>query len=349
MLQDLGVDVKNLGHHLAGVVGDANLSYFPEALFSKPSITRDCDVFHHYAFSSRGANSFNIIAVLNLVGRTPFVVGPAEIPHDFDYADYQLYGGAGSRTQPHGYSVLSSLSKFAQPLGLRLMQRTLEKAGALIAVNNSTARYYRKISDCKTIHVIPHGIWCDTYSPAFHAKNHTVVMIGNLIPRKGFRTAISAIEIARRDVPDIKLEIIGGGPDKSVLSSIIKEKGLESHVSLLGRMPDLELRKKLASSAIFCHASYSEGYSHTIVEGMASGKPVVCTDIAGSQGMVVDGVNGFIVRPHDQYSMAEALMKVLADGSSALKMGEMSARKARDYDWSEVSSKYMRTYESLVV
>ena len=342
-----GINVRRVGRPLPGILGDANLGYLPSILSVWHETASMHDVIHHYVYNMRGMNSVDILGLLRMTRGKPLVVGPAELPHSYDVEDLQLYSGdrMGRRKQ---FELTRKVVKLLRPLQSELAKISLANCAELVAVNEFTAAAYRTFFGRQLeVVVIPHGIWLNNYQFSTKPGRHSVLMVGNLIKRKGFQTAMEAVSEAKKVIPDISLTIVGEGPGKDSLLRLAKKLSIDSSTTIHDWLPRDTLRDLLSSCGLFCHASYSEGYSHTIVEAMASGRPIVCTNIIGSSGMVESGVNGLVVPPHDKASMAQAIVRILSDADLASKMGMASRRSATRYDWHTVANLYSQVYERL--
>jgi phosphatidylinositol alpha-mannosyltransferase len=81
---------------------------------------------------------------------------------------------------------------------------------------------------------------------------------------------------------------------------------------------------------------------------MATGKPIVASDIPGYAGLVTHGVEGLLVKPRDEQALMSALLNLLNDKPMREKMGEKGKLKARDYSWEVVAPKVMSYYQKLL-
>ena len=120
-----------------------------------------------------------------------------------------------------------------------------------------------------------------------------LVTIGSLIPRKGIDIIIHAISKINNDI-DIELKIIGDGPKKNILKQLVQNLGLEKTVRFSGNLPHTEVPECLAESDILILSSYSEGRPNVVLEAMATGLPVIASDIDGVRELIRDGENGLL-------------------------------------------------------
>ena len=334
---------------LPGMLNDMNLTYYPALLRRwRDNRHERFSLIHHYLFLPRGTNSFDPLAVLKLTNGLPLVLGPAELPHRFEYEDYRLYSGRKRMVSSSEYSIFMSLPRLATPILNYAFQSTIDKCDRLVVAKSSAVSIYSQYINRSKIVVIPHGVNLPYIGNLIPPTNHSILMVGNLIERKAFNIAILAMRKVVKAIPDAKLNIVGDGPKREELLRLVKELGLDC-VKILGRLPGKELSKLMSTCGVFCHTSYSESVSHVIDEAMAHGRPVICTDIPANADTVVDGLSGFIVRPGDSEQLAECIIKILHTHELAMNMGDAARRRARSFDWNSVAHQYFDLYQSVAI
>ena len=152
---------------------------------------------------------------------------------------------------------------------------------------------------------------------------HGAPIVGNvaaLVGHKGQKHLVDAAALVVRQVPDARFVIAGEGELRSALEHQIKHLGLEKHVYLAGFRPDiLSLHKAFD---IFVMSSVTEGLGTSILDAMASGRPVVATTAGGIPEVVEDGNTGILVPPRDHQAMADAIVKLLKDEALRKTMGD---------------------------
>lgn len=134
-----------------------------------------------------------------------------------------------------------------------------------------------------------------------------ILSVGRLTPWKGFGILI---EVMAELPDDIKLIIIGGGPEKNNLEAKISDLGLEERVNLLDQMPREELMDCLRQARIFVLNSGYEGLSHMILEAMQSGVPVIASRIGGNPESIEDGQNGILFEYNNKQQIKEAILRL---------------------------------------
>ncbi|TAN02998.1 MAG: TIGR03088 family PEP-CTERM/XrtA system glycosyltransferase [Rhodanobacteraceae bacterium] len=144
-----------------------------------------------------------------------------------------------------------------------------------------------------------------------------------------------------------RLVIVGGGPEHAALQSRIEQLGLTQTVRLLGSRGDVA--ELLAECDVFVLPSIAEGMPVTLLEAMASGLPVVATDVGGVAAVVKNGVTGALVPPGDPSVLADALGAYVVDAALRRRHGEAGhARVAARFSLSAMVSAYVALYDGLL-
>ena len=162
-----------------------------------------------------------------------------------------------------------------------------------------------------------------------------VVMVGGLRWEKGHEYALEAVRrVVDRGVR-VELDLVGTPPAAAVMSSsemariahTVADLELEAYVTLRGEETADGVSSRLAGSDVLLHASLTEGIPNVVLEAMASGIPVVATDVGGVSEAVTDGVEGFVVTPRDPDALAEALLRLAGDSALRKRMGAAGRKR----------------------
>ena len=135
-----------------------------------------------------------------------------------------------------------------------------------------------------------------------------ILTAGALIPGKGQRLALAAVE----RIDGATLLLAGDGPDRPALQRLIRERGLEHRVRLLGNRPHAEIAALMAAADVMLLPSRSEGLATVWVEALAAGTPVVSTDVGGIREVIDRPEAGRIVPPNPA-EIAKAIADILDD------------------------------------
>jgi glycosyltransferase involved in cell wall biosynthesis len=191
------------------------------------------------------------------------------------------------------------------------------------------------------IEVAPMGVDASVFSrtsPYLPYEGHGALRVfccARLNPCKGHRFLVEAIDLLRREGMSILLEIageddVGGFGYRCELEALIRSRGLEGHVSLLGAVSEEVVRERLTRAHVFVLASLAEPLGVAIMEAMSMEVPVVATRAGGVPELISDGQDGILVPPSDPVSIARALRAIATNPGTAESLGESARRKVVD-------------------
>jgi colanic acid/amylovoran biosynthesis glycosyltransferase len=139
-----------------------------------------------------------------------------------------------------------------------------------------------------------------------------------LVEKKGIEYAIRAVASVVKICPNIRYTIIGDGPLKKQLKSVVKQLNMEAHIAFIGNQPHEKISELLRTADIFLSPSVTtaegncEGIANAVKEAMASGVLVIATDHAGTSELIDDEVSGFLVPERDSNALAEKIHYLIA-------------------------------------
>ena len=154
-----------------------------------------------------------------------------------------------------------------------------------------------------------------------------ILMVGRLADGKGFDVLLDAVEQLATD--NLSVYLVGDGPQKMFLEREIDRRGLAETVSMLGYRSDVPAI--MAACDVFVLPSYREGTPRVITEAMASGLPVVATDIAGIPEQVADGESGYLIEPGDDAALANRLEALLASREQRESLGAVGRERVERF------------------
>ena len=163
-----------------------------------------------------------------------------------------------------------------------------------------------------------------------------IIAVGRLIAKKGFANLIDACGLLAERGKSFQCEIIGEGPLENELRAQIAQLNLQNRFVLSGAKPQREVRQHLAAASVFVLPSVldpeggMDNLPTVIMEAMATGLPVISTNIAGIPEMVVQNETGFLVQPADPIALAKAIEAVIDDRLLAQRLGEAGHQRARE-------------------
>jgi glycosyltransferase involved in cell wall biosynthesis len=167
------------------------------------------------------------------------------------------------------------------------------------------------------------------------------LFVGQLIPRKGLRELVAAVDLARRH-GDVSLTIAGAGPLRSELIRTVRSRGLEDSVTLVGHLEGRELELLYASHDVFAFPSLADSFGVVVVEAMRAGLPVIASRYAGAtEDFVEDGVTGRVIDPLDPEQLLQAILEAASRPSWRLAAGERASKRATKESPADVARTFL--------
>lgn len=217
--------------------------------------------------------------------------------------------------------------------GKSFIRRTIGLSDELIAVSNDSARRLGElIGEKSRVRCVENGIKTSEFDfpPKIHSdKIVRLLFVGAIGKLKGERDLIDALKILKkRGDFNLKISFLGYGAES--LQPLCEQAGVADWIEFLGAVA-LEKRVEFYRNAdVFVLPTYGEAMSMSIIEAMSAGLPVVSTDVGGNPELVVNGVNGWLVKPGDAENLAEKIAFFVEDEKARLEFGANGKRKAQE-------------------
>ncbi|MEF8873953.1 MAG: glycosyltransferase family 4 protein [Candidatus Thermoplasmatota archaeon] len=174
-----------------------------------------------------------------------------------------------------------------------------------------------------------------------------LLYVGRLHEVKGLPSLLKAFSTINEKYPEARLTLIGKGPFKDVLVELSKRLDISDQVEFTGEIEHGELPKHYQRGDIFILPSLSEGLSNVLMEAMASGLPIVATEVGGNPELVKDGKGGYLVQPENPSALAEALKSLIEEKDMREKMGEFNRRCIQRYEQERVLERRAEIFENI--
>ena len=287
----------------------------------------DIDIIHHMLPAVYN-QTFSPLTFLGGTRRNPFIFGPVSTHIATIYQ------------RPLDETLL-------KPLTTTLHEKTVKKCHSLITITNQTKKLYRDLVEEEKIQVIPLGVDTQRFKPTRKNRKsdvYEILYVGSLYPIKGLEYLIQAMASIVKSQTDVRLRIVGSGPEKGKLSSLVNRLRIKDKVVFEGFVPHEKIDGYYQQCDIFVYTTLGEPFGKSIIEAMACGKPVITSNIGGPAEIVEDGKTGFLVPPTDPYAIAEKVLLLLEDFAQMKQMGETARRSAEKYSWEKVAELYHKLY-----
>jgi glycosyltransferase involved in cell wall biosynthesis len=197
--------------------------------------------------------------------------------------------------------------------------------------------------------VLPNGVDVARFAPAPKEESRSdlgldtsgkfIISVGGFLPFKGQDDLIRAFARVHESIPDSKLILLGDGPMAKELKRAARDLDVREDVQFEGWVPFEKIPLYLSASDLFVHPSTSEGFPNVVLEAMASGLPVVMSNVVGLNSVFEDGRNCFFVPPKDEKALEEKMLTLLRDEVLAEEMRARNLEHAKEFDWSIFAEK----------
>lgn len=195
------------------------------------------------------------------------------------------------------------------------------------------------------------GVDLDRFRHHPGTRRRQALLVGRIMPHKGIDNLVAAAG------DDIEVVVAGQVADAGYLRDLQARARGRNVRFVIGPSDDALLQLYHESAVTVSASVYRDLYGRswpqsellglTLLESMAVGTPVVCTQVGGMPEYVVDGVSGFIVPPNDPAAIRERLLRILDDPALAARMGEAGAKHVQRFGWPAVADAALAAYRSL--
>ena len=204
------------------------------------------------------------------------------------------------------------------------------------------------------VDILPNGVNLERFRPGlrrlerFDDGTPNILFVGRHDPRKGLPELMAACSALARDSVPFRLIIVGDGSLRRRIEGMA-HGALEGRVHFEGCVSNERLPRYYASSDVFCSpARGGESFGIVLLEAMASGVPIVATDLPGYRTVLTPGSQGLVVPPRDPGALRLALETLLSRPDLGREMGARGVETSRRYAWPLIAERLEEIYGSLV-
>jgi N-acetyl-alpha-D-glucosaminyl L-malate synthase BshA len=239
---------------------------------------------------------------------------------------------------------------------LPITRFSIEQSDGVTSISNYLReRTIREFEIKRPIEVIPNFVNCDQYMRCRDqsgreqwAKNNEPILmhLSNFRPVKRITDVVDIFALVREKIP-AKLVMMGDGPDRGAAEYIVRRKELQKDVFFMGKQDNVQ--EKLGLADLFLLPSEEESFGLAALEAMACEVPVIATNVGGVPEVVTDGVDGYLIPPHDVETGAERALEILTRPDRGRSMGRKARVNARaKYCANDVIPMYEAYYRAVL-
>lgn len=236
--------------------------------------------------------------------------------------------------------------------GALLANTAMEKLSGRIAVSDKARQFMVEHVGGDAV-LIPNGVNCRAFAvpdtlPGYPRQGPTLFFIGRIDePRKGLPTLLEAMPRIIAAWPDVQLLVAGPGDVPSVEKSLAP--AVAERVRFLGLVSEEDKVRAFHSADLYIAPQLGgESFGIVLLEAMASGTPVLASDLEAFQLVLEGGRDGRLFPTGDSDALAEAALELIGDASAREELASRGLRRAQEFDWATVARDVERVYESVV-
>lgn len=247
---------------------------------------------------------------------------------------------------------------------LRLLSKFVLMNCDYCTVNsNATKDVVLEVYNVKNIKVIPMGVDLNSFDKSrrdnslrrkLDIDGEFILSVGRLADKKGVKYLIRAMPLVLKSFLRAKLIIVGDGPERGNLEKLTDELDLRDNIKFIGRIPNKNLPKYYATADVFVGPSIvtksgdTEGLGVVFLEAIASGIPVIGSNVGGIPDIIKNKKTGILVEQKNSLQIARAIIKLLNDKKLVFKLVKNGQRHIKsNYSWIIVADKFERLYRDL--
>jgi glycosyltransferase involved in cell wall biosynthesis len=241
---------------------------------------------------------------------------------------YGLLAGTVARV-PLRFSTKHGFNEFREAPYFGVADRAFASlAHVHIAISRGLARYLEDVEgfDGESFEIVHYGIEPNGSPKPYADDVPRLLCVGRLIPIKGHIVLLRAFAEARRELPDLRLDIAGRGPLEPALRALAKELGIADAITFLGHVSPVQ--SAIERSAVVVVPSMGEGFGMVALEAMERARPVIAAEIGGLGELVRDGETGLLVPAGEADPLRAAIVRLAGDLPLAQRMGDAGRHRA---------------------
>jgi L-malate glycosyltransferase len=228
----------------------------------------------------------------------------------------------------------------------------LRNSDVITTVSNSCMNEIKTmIPEKKEMHVVGNGVDIILFrpDPTINRDLKTILYTGRLVSRKGLIDLINSATYLVKKFPDVKFVLTGKGPYKKYLAKKIHQLELEKHFIFHNYVTIDKLIELYQNATLYVLPSYYEGLPTSLLEALSCGLPCIATNVEGNNELIINGVNGILIPPHEPEKLAAAIENLLCNDDLRNKYSINGRRTVvENYSWDIIAEEYIALYQKIL-
>lgn len=200
-------------------------------------------------------------------------------------------------------------------------------------------------------HIIPNIINVERFHPKkkcgqMNTHRPHLIITRNLEAIYGITTAINAVALLKKTLPDIQLSIAGMGPQKEELQQLVVQEKLEKNISFVGKLTPEEMADLYQRADIMLNPTTVDNMPNSVLEAMASCVAVVTTDVGGIPYIVVNNKTGLFTEVNNPEAMAKQINRLINEPELYRALVNNGLKEVQQYKWVEIKDLWLVLYKS---
>ncbi len=239
----------------------------------------------------------------------------------------KTYGGMSYSTSIHGPDIFYAVDS-------ALLAEKIQKASFVRCISHYCRSQIMRISDSESWnrqHIVRCGVDPDLYAvrPDPGNKVPSIICVGRLVPAKGQHILLESCLLLKNKGLQFHLTLIGEGPDRLSLENFVARNDLKEMVTFTGVLGQDKVRQHYDKADLFVLASFAEGVPVVLMEAMAKEIPVISTRITGIPELIEHGQDGLLATPGDAEELASQMQTLLNHPELRLQFGKAGRKKVK--------------------
>lgn len=225
--------------------------------------------------------------------------------------------------------------------------RSCKNLDYLVLVSQDLETFYKKAMKpyhCQCIY-IPNVLEKVPSEVSTLSSKH-LISVGRLSPEKGYLELVEIAEVLKEKHPTWHLDIVGDGPERERIEKAIKDKNLESFITLHGFQQSDAIYELLSNASIYLMTSYTESFGIVLLEAMSSGLPCIAYDSAeGAREIIQSGYNGYLIKHRNRDAYLKKIEDLMKDEETRKKLGKQARKSIQNFTKDPVQKEWLSLLE----